>query len=483
MSRALICLFALMVAMTALPVQAEVRVEPTVICATNGSRHCAPMVEPRPAGEAKDITLTRSVFVVGAPGPLAVRLVAMGSSQVRWNGVVIGESGVVGDSAADEQPGRFRTVVAVPPELVRQGENTLTARVTSHHLWLAVRQPVHEFSVGAPADLAATEVRDYVPALAVAGLLFFAALGFGLVPLIDPSQRGAVLLAGIAAIATLQLAIESARAFVPYPYPWQLARIAVIAFLAAMTAVLMARYAAWRFVPARTGLATVATAIIVGAVLLFSPGFDAKALGCLIVGIAAVAILAAAGLRTRPASAWMTLTTAAGAGVLAFAQGAGFLDSGYYLALAAVFAALMVEQVRLLRRPAEAPETATASQLERTDVVRISDGRRVHLLRSDDIAWLKAADDYCEVGLTDGRTLLNGATLLATLAAGRGRFVRVHRSYAVNPRHITGAEVRPGGGRLIMLGAAGHVPVGRVYRLDADRLLGEGTAEEGISSV
>lgn len=477
MLRGLICLWVLLTVLAAAPARAEVRGGPVTICATEGQRDCSPMLAPRPAAEPPDITLRRTVHVAGAPGPLVVRLVAIGSSQVRWNGIVIGENGTVGDSAASERPGRFSVVIPVPPELVRQGENTLTARVTSHHLWLPVRHTVHEFSVGAPLDLAASELQGYAPALAVGGLLFFAALGFGLVHFLDPSQKGAILLAGVAAVATLQLAIEAVRAFVPYPYPWQLGRVAAIAVLAAVTAVLMARYAAWRFAPGRRDLATVATAVVAVAVLLLSPGFDAKALGCLIVGIVAVAVLAGMGLRAGAPSAAMTLAVALGAGALALAQGAGFLDSGYYLALAAVFAGLMIEQVRLLRRQAEPLEVATKPEHGRPDVVRISDGRRVYLLRPDDIAWLKAADDYCEVGLTDGRTLLNGATLLATLASAGDRFVRVHRSYAVNSAHVTGVEARPGGGRLIMLGAAGSVPVGRIYRSDADRLLGLGAAD------
>ncbi len=475
MLRVLLCLMVILAVPVATPAHAGVQTGPTVVCATDGMRNCSPLDLPRPSGEAPDISLQRSVTVTGNPGPVVVRLVAMGSAQVRWNGVIIGQNGVVGDSSGSEQPGRFRAVFAVPPELVRQGENSLTARVTSQHLWLPVRHPVHELTVSGAENLASEELRTYAPALAVGGLLFFAALGFGLVWLMDRSQKGALLLSAVAVVATLQLVIEAGRAFIPYPYPWQLARIAIIATLSAVTAVLMARYTAWRFIPGHRTLVTAVTSVACISVLLLAPGFDAKALGCLVVGIGAVTVCAALGVRSHRASAWKTLIVAGAAGAIALGQGGGFLDSGYYLAIAAVFGALMVEQVRLLKTPdSQGLPPAVPTALSDHPLLRVSDGRRVHLLRLDEIAWLKAADDYCEVGLTDGRVLLNGATLAATLAAAGGRLVRVHRSYAVNPAHITGSEATPGGRRWIMLGAAGNVPIGRVYRTEADRLLDTG---------
>ena len=43
------------------------------------------------------------------------------------------------------------------------------------------------------------------------------------------------------------------------------------------------------------------------------------------------------------------------------------------------------------------------------------------------------------------------------------RFVRVHKSYAVNSGHVAALAPRPGGGRQLTLSEGSVVPVGRSY--------------------
>jgi DNA-binding LytR/AlgR family response regulator len=43
------------------------------------------------------------------------------------------------------------------------------------------------------------------------------------------------------------------------------------------------------------------------------------------------------------------------------------------------------------------------------------------------------------------------------------RFVRVHKSYAVNRAHVASIAPRAGGGRLLRLSQGSEVPVGRSY--------------------
>jgi DNA-binding LytR/AlgR family response regulator len=50
--------------------------------------------------------------------------------------------------------------------------------------------------------------------------------------------------------------------------------------------------------------------------------------------------------------------------------------------------------------------------------------------------------------------------------------VRVHKSYAVNRPHITRAEPKPGGGRLLAMSNGTIVPVGRSYAEAVARLVG-----------
>jgi DNA-binding LytR/AlgR family response regulator len=79
------------------------------------------------------------------------------------------------------------------------------------------------------------------------------------------------------------------------------------------------------------------------------------------------------------------------------------------------------------------------------------------------VALLVATDDQVEMVVADGRRLrLSGTLATWTAELGREGFLRCHRSYLVNPRHIL--EVAPafgGGQELRVRGVEAPVPVSR----------------------
>lgn len=452
---------------------ADVVMGPIVVCPvspeTGACRTTIPGEIGAPPGQA---VLARVVTVDKAPVgvPLVVRITAMASSEVSWNGVVIGRNGAPGADRSTETVGRFRAEFIVPADAVRPGRNILSARVSSQHLFLPMDQPIHQFEVARLGEGANVELQGYLPALMVGGLLAAMGAGFVGLHLMDRTRRGALILAGVAALAVLQLTVEASRAFANYPYPWQVGRLVLIAVLAGATAVVAARYAAWRFTPTRRGLVTALTGAGVLAMLIVTPGFDYKTAGSLLLGLLAVLACAAAGVRGRRPGARSGMVAAVLAlGLLLGLQG-GFLDAVYYLTLAAILLVLLVEQVLWAWR-APPPMEATAPPTP-TDVkappspgsIKVADGRRTRLIPTDEIVRLTAADDYCHVGLADGRTLLHGATLAETLAQAPDVFLRVHRSHAVNPKHLDFVATRPGGGRVVVLTQGDSAPVGRTYR-------------------
>ena len=90
------------------------------------------------------------------------------------------------------------------------------------------------------------------------------------------------------------------------------------------------------------------------------------------------------------------------------------------------------------------------------------DGERLLLA---DVQWLSAADNYVELHVPP-RSLLERVTLAdALLRPGwAARFVRVHRSHAVNPAHVRRIE-RLGSGEAVLTLACGEaLRVSRGYR-------------------
>lgn len=131
-------------------------------------------------------------------------------------------------------------------------------------------------------------------------------------------------------------------------------------------------------------------------------------------------------------------------------------DLAVYLIITMVMA---VACFRWSRPPEQAPDSSLESQ---TYVVR--EGTRTYRVPFDNIVAVSAAGNYAELYLTDGRRPLIRTTLslVERELLDRG-FVRTHRSWIVNVRHLQGIEPAASGDRRLFLGADLAVPLSRRY--------------------
>ncbi|XHS79840.1 LytR/AlgR family response regulator transcription factor [Burkholderiaceae bacterium UC74_6] len=89
----------------------------------------------------------------------------------------------------------------------------------------------------------------------------------------------------------------------------------------------------------------------------------------------------------------------------------------------------------------------------------------LHKLELSAVQWVSAADNYIELHAPPD-SFIERRTLTAFLAhpAVAGRFVRVHRSHAVNPAHIQSIAALPGGEALLTLSSGRQLRVSRTHR-------------------
>jgi len=94
--------------------------------------------------------------------------------------------------------------------------------------------------------------------------------------------------------------------------------------------------------------------------------------------------------------------------------------------------------------------------------IAVRKGQEVVFVPVEEIAYVSGADDYSELHLAGGGTMLCDKTLAALERLLPERFARVHRSYIANLGCVKG--LRPAGGRpALVLGDGRQVPVGRLY--------------------
>ena len=113
--------------------------------------------------------------------------------------------------------------------------------------------------------------------------------------------------------------------------------------------------------------------------------------------------------------------------------------------------------------PAAAPmpvETEAVPSNEEQEFISVKADYKVSLLRTADILFVESEGEYVRIHLQDGSkvtTLYRIKNMEASLPAGQ--FMRVHRSYIVNLRHIRSYER----GR-IYLDNDTHIPIGENYK-------------------
>jgi two-component system response regulator LytT len=90
-------------------------------------------------------------------------------------------------------------------------------------------------------------------------------------------------------------------------------------------------------------------------------------------------------------------------------------------------------------------------------------GHGTALVELADVLWIRADGDYSEVRLLDDRSELHDKSLAALTAVLPPDFVRCHRSYLVNLRHVRSLHAGSGSRYWLIMANGKELPVGRAH--------------------
>jgi DNA-binding LytR/AlgR family response regulator len=305
-------------------------------------------------------------------------------------------------------------------------------------------------------------LREYLFAITATGALVMCALYFGLGSSASPQLRtgGYLLAASLFGIA--QLAAEASRAVIAYEYPAQVVRVSlVLAFAVAFSFALMG-YVAKRFRPNWLTPLLLVQGTSTAAAILLARGFDQKTASVIMSAAVLSAAISLDAMRRGIRSGAPIFAAFAACVALAALAPQTFLDRDLYLWMVVLFGGLAAEQAR--RRPmageaAAADAGAQAVPAERCTGLTLGSGSSRHFVMPGDIIRLASADDYTEVFLVGGRSLLHPEPLDRLVKRLSGPFVRVHRSHAINIAHLR--TFTSGQNSLVVLSDDSTAPVSR----------------------
>ncbi|OBX18813.1 hypothetical protein A9995_09625 [Erythrobacter sp. QSSC1-22B] len=389
--------------------------------------------------------------------PLGLYLSGKMAGSVWWNGYKLGDDGRPGSNADTELPGRMDAVFFVPPALVLPGANHIAIHMSGMHGYFHLDQPVHWIGVAPYEQPAHLALVAYWPSLITFGAFVAAALYFGAMAVRGRDTAGSALLTAMSIFAAGQLFAEVSRGLWGYSYPVHDLRLSAIFACSLGFGLSLFGYLWSRFVVRRLAQALAAVAIVAVVVALVTPGFDGKTMMMLLVpttiGIAALGWWS---LQRRPGALVYLAALATFAGLIVWAR-FEFLDRHFYFAVAALLGFLFVRQAVAFVAEEERriEETARAGRLDaaldrarqRDKPVRVSVAAmgRTDLILADDIVHCRGADDYVELILSCGRTLLHGGTLNELEETLPSTFLRVHRSHIVNTGFVSALTRDPSG--------------------------------------
>lgn len=85
------------------------------------------------------------------------------------------------------------------------------------------------------------------------------------------------------------------------------------------------------------------------------------------------------------------------------------------------------------------------------------------LIELADVQWIRADGEYSQVHMLDGRDELHDRSLAGLGSVLPPEFVRCHRSYYVNLRHVRSVHAGSGSRYWLVLNGGAELPVGRSY--------------------
>ena len=418
-------------------------------------RDCRPVVgliDP----QGRELWLRAAVRRPAGSDPAALYIIAAASSEVWFNGRRLGANGRPGASAATEIPGRYQAAFPIPDSLWRPADNVAVVRMSSFHGSVRLDGPVVGMMVETypwPSSAALLAIT-----FAMAGALFAAAFGFGLIHFLRRTGSS-LTLAVLAASSGLQAVLESSRTLVPYAYPVHGWRLVGIWALTAIFALLLVWWTASRFWPrGRRPLIALAVAAMAGSLLAW--GFDLKTALALMTGLGLSAVAVGVGAWRRRPAARLTLAyllVFIGIGVL---FPAWLVDLSYFLFAAGFLLPLLMTEMVRLGRDDQRREAVLTRAVARPDCLMVASSRGLERVPLARIVVIAGADDYVELRLEDGRSLLHAARLDRLETDLPSGFLRVHRSVIANLAYVRGLE-RAGGRHRLLMGGGEAIPVSR----------------------
>jgi DNA-binding LytR/AlgR family response regulator len=403
------------------------------------------------------------------------------SSEVYFNGHYLGHNGTPSRLPEDEFVGKIDAMFYVPAALIKDNDNQIILKLSSHHGFLTLGSPINFVGFGDYADPSYFIQRNLGVSLIPLGALIIGVLYF-LVASFSPHQRPTNLLFLLmSTLAACQLFAEISRGLFSYDYPFHDVRLLLIVCLSVGFGTGLLSYITLKLELLNKWVWIISGASLTLFGVIATAGFDAKtAMAILIPSALSTILVAVKAFKTRDKEHFIYLSIFLALTITVVLTLANFHDILFYYIITAVLGFLFIQQALKLNREQE-QRRVEQLQIEKLKFkleqnqrkhqltkIKINSAGKIELVASDEIAYCKASGDYVEIYLQDKKQILFSGNLKELENQLPSSFLRVHRSYLVNLDFIRSLnnnsrnnQVPSTGGGFLLLDGDLEVPVSR----------------------
>ena len=405
--------------------------------------------------------------------PLGLFISAKASSEAYLNGKLLGSNGEPGTNKRTEVPGIMDSVMYIPAEQLRLGQNDIALRMSSHHGILSLSSPIHYIGIGHYVNPTTQTLGYYWKALLPFGTLIIGAFYMGMLAWIKRNHWSVALLPLMSLVGAVQLYTEVYRGLAPYSYPVQDLRLIVILICSLMFGLCLAAHVIWSLGSKHKTKLFLALSLVTFVAIILARGFDTMSALALSVPASISLVFAVFSmLKKVPHARAFVAALGLFLACLILSPDA-FLNVTFFYLIATLLVILFVNEIRAYtqERKQRLEEKARADKLQTvleqnqkrdtSESINVGSAGTFEIIKIADIIYCKGAGDYAELVMSDGRSLLHSDRLTDLEKSLPSLFLRVHRSYIVNTARINSLTRKSSGVGELTLSDTHTVPVSR----------------------
>ncbi len=247
-----------------------------------------------------NLWLRQSIELTGEQDKNTFVLVAVGSSEVYFDGELIGQNGVVGATIDSEKPGSLFFLCTIPNHLLQPGKHQVALRFSNH-------RGIGRFyllgaGIGSIQDVLSYNRRAMFPFLFLSAFLVVA-LYFLVLYALNRKQASHLVFAFLCGLTGLLLFVESIRAL-GYPYHWHGYRLLAVVVISGILSGLVPLFFILRHELPRRWMMGIPLALMIGAAM-FHRSADQFSLGFFTLAFIYAQVVVCAALWKEKADSWI----------------------------------------------------------------------------------------------------------------------------------------------------------------------------------